>query len=669
MFKGSVSQEKLDKKLFHVMCSEDPILPEVFNASILLKRGARVDAVNKEGLTLLERLWRSRCKLTKVKVELTALLMKNGAPFDEELHTHAMQETIREYPQGVRALVLSGLNMDAKSRGLQYAAELGNASVVQELLKFGADLVPEETSACALALAKSNGHTEVVRVIQSNLQSRTLDLHRAAARGDVQGVRLAVMAGVDVDSEQENDDSGDSALIIAARAGHAAVMRALLSELALLEYKNAAGETALIAASCSGALKAVEVLLARGAKVEAVGKHGSSALMRAAYAGHIKIVRALLNYGASIDAAEANGFTALMVASLNGHREVVGVLIARGAKLSARNYDGDSAIDCARAQGHAKVVQLLENVDAAKEAVKSLRNISEYSSAEHVTAWIDACADIEVQLDKDSKETPLIAAARSGNCAAVNVMLSSGADINAKNSNGQTALRIAAEEGHAEVVKRLLCRGANIEERTGCRERTALHAAAKAGHTTTVAVLLDHGANIDAREGSSENCESALDHAVLEEHEETARLLLDRGALLTKEFSGTLLIHVIRKSRYPRDFTWFTHMDEALRYIMQTNQNDTSDPAKNKRVLKIAALLLEHGEDVNFRGRGGFTALMAAACIGCVETVQLLLSHGADPHLKMRNDPGYPLLTALTFAQELEHIEVARLLRKAVAHC
>ena len=98
---------------------------------------------------------------------------------------------------------------------------------------------------------------------------------------------------------------------------------------------------------------------------------------------------------------------------------------------------------------------------------------------------------------------------------------------------GETALIIAAQEGHVEVVSSLLAAGANIEaanyvrncfvldfetsirlQYSSCRLQintlqfhgTALMMAAREGHAAVVEVLLDGGANIEAAVNVSQHC-------------------------------------------------------------------------------------------------------------------------------------------------------------------
>ena len=93
---------------------------------------------------------------------------------------------------------------------------------------------------------------------------------------------------------------------------------------------------------------------------------------------------------------------------------------------------------------------------------------------------------------------PLHEAAGRGDTAKVQLLLDKGADINAKDSNGETALMEAADNGHLEVVKQLLAKGADVNAKSSYGY-TALLYAADQGHTECVGLLLDGGANINVQ--------------------------------------------------------------------------------------------------------------------------------------------------------------------------
>ena len=107
----------------------------------------------------------------------------------------------------------------------------------------------------------------------------------------------------------------------------------------------------------------------------------------------------------------------------------------------------------------------------------------------------------------------LIQAAAAGRADTVEALLAEGADANARAKDGKTALMVAANSGHAEATRVLLDRGADPNAKTeeGQTEVllskganwdaraaggwTAWLLAAMRGHTATLQVMLDHGAD------------------------------------------------------------------------------------------------------------------------------------------------------------------------------
>jgi ankyrin repeat protein len=73
--------------------------------------------------------------------------------------------------------------------------------------------------------------------------------------------------------------------------------------------------------------------------------------------------------------------------------------------------------------------------------------------------------------------------------------LTDGADVNARGQFGDTALNQAAENGHLEVVKRLVAAGADLENKGGA-DKTPLMNAAFAGHLKVVQFLLENDARV-----------------------------------------------------------------------------------------------------------------------------------------------------------------------------
>jgi ankyrin repeat protein len=122
----------------------------------------------------------------------------------------------------------------------------------------------------------------------------------------------------------------------------------------------------------------------------------------------------------------------------------------------------------------------------------------------------------------------LVRAAERGDVAEVECLLDRGANIEARDENGNTPPVAAAGNGHREVVECLLDRGADIEAyieaRRGRGGRTALIAAAREGHGEVVECLLDRGADI---EGQGEHGRTALITAAWYGHRDVVECLLD----------------------------------------------------------------------------------------------------------------------------------------------
>ena len=78
-------------------------------------------------------------------------------------------------------------------------------------------------------------------------------------------------------------------------------------------------------------------------------------------------------------------------------------------------------------------------------------------------------------------DSPVADAAMKGDIEAVRALLKDGADVNAAQGDGMTALHWAAEAGDVEMVGMLLYAGAGLESVTRLGDYTPLHLASKAG--------------------------------------------------------------------------------------------------------------------------------------------------------------------------------------------
>jgi hypothetical protein len=163
-------------------------------------------------------------------------------------------------------------------------------------------------------------------------------IFRAVAAGDLEAVRTRLVpgffglrraVGVDV-----RDDRGATPLIVAARAGHMAIVDVLLSSGATSDARDSEGATALIEAAYFGRTAVVERLLAAGADANASASDGDSALISAARGGHEDIARLLVAAGANVNATDGHGNPAVMRAETES---MARTLVALGAALDVEN--------------------------------------------------------------------------------------------------------------------------------------------------------------------------------------------------------------------------------------------------------------------------------------------------------------------------------------------
>lgn len=108
------------------------------------------------------------------------------------------------------------------------------------------------------------------------------------------------------------------------------------------------------------------------------------------------------------------------------------------------------------------------------------------------------------------------------------------------------------------------------------------------------------------------------------------------------------------------DPVWAQQDPSRARTVELIAATDTSEPTELKR-------LLEAGYEVNGKFAGG-TALHTAIVFGRLESVRLLLQHGADPTLTYDDDtvPGYAGRDALQLAEKLGRPEIIDLVRQAM---
>ena len=324
-------------------------------------------------------------------------------------------------------------------------------------------------------------------------------------------------------------------------------------------------------------------------------------LFSAAKNGDIKTVQTLIKQGVNVNATTPNKWTALMLAALHGRTDTVRCLLKNNANPYATfKNSAMNAFLLAVRSGSVDTVRLFLD-----KTVIDINHQSEYErwEEEHGTQM----------------PTPLMLAAEYGHADVIKLLIEKGADFSIMDGGGQNALCIAAQNGQVSAVAVFFELGLANANSTDHWKTPILTIAAGNGHKDLVQFLLDNGAEVN-RLGGFGGSSTAIKDAVCGNHIEIVKLLLDAGADVN-------LGDEIDKLK----------PSNALPVLYMACQ--TYDGEKiNMDMLK---LLLDAGANVN--AMYGDTALYQAAENGDMDAVRLLLDYGADVNLGRET----PLIAAL----------------------
>lgn len=252
----------------------------------------------------------------------------------------------------------------------------------------------------------------------------------------------------------------------------------VLFALAACDSGNTPGDK-LLDAAAKGNLETVKTLVKQGVDVNYQNggflSTEQTPCMKAAKNGHLAVLKYLISQGADFHKATSGGENPLTIAAENNHAEVVTYLLDTGENINYQdsNY-GKSALHHA-AQNN--------NVQLIKELMKRKADITlrdKRSNTPFTIAVFYKKADAARYFLKsgiDANETgqygqpAIILATQSAqsmeysvfdeNKKMLELLLKHGADINAQDSDGNTCLIDAAQDGNFAMVRYLLTKGAD----------------------------------------------------------------------------------------------------------------------------------------------------------------------------------------------------------------
>jgi uncharacterized protein len=387
---------------------------------------------------------------------------------------------------------------------LHWAAHHDDVTLARMLLRAGARAgLADDTGATPLFLACVNRGAKMVTLLldagadaNAALVNGETALMTCSRSGEVAAVEALLVHGADVNRKEPFHDQ--TALMWAAAGHHPDVVSALVAAGANVTARSRTynqtvtsevtqrrgreelnytvprgGSTPLLFAARSGDAESARVLLEARANVNDALPNGMTALVEAAHSGNEDVGILLLEKGADPDAADA-GYTALHAAVLRSATRLVDALLAHGANPNLRITKG---------------TPVRRNSEDYELPATLIGATPYYLAAKFLEPQIMrtlASAGADVRLSMKSGDTPLMAAAGMGASQqtdrrglsvldggriederrvveSVGVALANGAEVNAVNQSGDTAVHAAALLGYDSVLKQLVDAGAKID--------------------------------------------------------------------------------------------------------------------------------------------------------------------------------------------------------------
>lgn len=309
----------------------------------------------------------------------------------------------------------------------------------------------------------------------------------------------------------------------------------------------------------------------------------------------------LRKMGADVFKPALQGETILHRFVINRDVQMVGQLLVAGININTMNLFGETALYCAAAHGDEDMVRLLlsQAADVHKADAKGITPLyrAVINSKKNVMLMLlDAGAGAEMPPRMNIRGL-LVAAASKGYERLVGELLEM-LHPDEENEYGRTPLVVAAANGHVEVVRLVLRRGAD-PEKSDPNGGTPLFWAANNGHLAVVELLLDTGLDLDRTtksiylSGNGPNNRHSVSENILESLGSSLRL---RMRATSKSIDGSTALAA----------------------------------AAARGHLEIVRLLLARGANFDKADAHGATPLHEAAAHGHLQLVNLLLDGGAD---------------------------------------
>jgi len=494
------------------------------------------------------------------------------------------------------------------------ATEFGQAETLKSLFlhrELNADEELDAKKRTALHIAAEKGFSDIIELLlERGANAHSLDckgrtpLHHAAEAKDSRCISLLLEHGCDA---AQVDHQGLTVWHLAALCDNIEALEILATRAAgtLLSTSGELreGKTALLCAAQAGSEEGIKILLKLKGSLSDKSYDGSTVLHYAAKAENSDAFQALLSQGLDPHTQTKDGSSVLHYAAEGfSSRQIVDLLIERGADPCIQRKDGATPIHLL-CQGN-KANEFSISKEMALEKLVEVAKTLDQTNNEGSTALHLICRLSQVN------QSYWVQRAHA-------TLLANGADPTIKDGAGKSSFTILLDAygksystdfgsiitESERILSKMMCatldhiRDAEIlnEKSRGLR---LLSLAISYVDADMTAKMLEYPVDVDAKNDDQYQL-SALELAcIFGCHPKLFKTLLERSRRLSdRRASGSGLIHL------------------ACEYNANTD---------------LVSALLEAGANPNMRGFNNETPLMFAAKAGKLETLSLLLSHGAD---------------------------------------
>ena len=434
-----------------------------------------------------------------------------------------------------------------------------------------------------------------------------VDLDRAALRGDVESVRLALTdeaAGQDIPVKSKNNALGS----------------------AIASFTEHATESKQI----------IELLLEHGANVNAPFRSVDRPLY---YIRGPEVLQFLLDIGA--DPKADNNFM-LGVACNPKVKDPVRIftlLLDHGAQISSWRETYGFVLDCAVRTQRLDLEEFLLTRGFSPDFGDSSKRTALFDAADAAAIDLLLQHGANIEAVDEHGWTPLADAIENTSIPKSLLLLARGANANALARVpqwGVSVLQVAAENGQLDVVSALVARGANVNARARSGVMP-LEAAIRGEQVAVVDFLLAHGADVEAATGDTILATRVACNANIKDPIRMLTMLLDHGMQLTnmpEQKRNVLQCAVLAHSLDLEEFLLAHGVSADLRDVRgRTALFDATDAA-------TIDPLLRRGADIEAVDSGHVTALADAIYQNEVSKSLLLLARGANVNALVGNPQG-----------------------------